>query len=1266
MIHAITSGLDKDIKDALKNVDKHGSDAGDRVGRNFNKGFQKGSKKGSPFGDFFKGSDAAAAKFSSLTKAGYAIAPLLTALGGTIGVLGTSLISLGSIIGAITVPAMAVLGSSMMSLAQAAVTVKLAFAGVGKAIAAGNKAAKKGTDNSKALKKAKTALERAERALGEAYEDAAKAIKKADEELLDSMKDLHKAREQAKEDLEQLGFDSEDAALSEQKAALELEKARETLARVSDLPPNSRARKEAELAFAEADLNYRRAIDKNNDLKKTEAKNALLGDTVEKQVEGQENVVKALEAVDDAKKNIGETELQNARAIRSATESRDDAKDALNDIKNNTNGVDAYKDALAELSPEARKFVKYIVSLKNVFKDLKAAAGKDLFPKLEKALRNFFRPGNIKIFKGLLQETGSVLGDVAIKFSKTVTKGENLERLQGIWKTNNRLLGKFGDAGNNVYEALLLLLEAAKPLIDAFGDWVVNVTGAWKETLKADKATGKLTSKFKIAKGIFKDLGKIFGNVFGGLGKLFEANTGPGSGGQIFLDYFKKITENFKNLKTIDGKPLKQFFAGAAENGTKLLDLLGKILGGFIKLADDTALGTFFDNLGEAVDILNTIDLGGAMVAISEFAIEIAKFVKLVTDSGSVEVFFGVLKSGLSFLNKILASGIGQALLKVAALIFPFLLALGTIAKVGKFALLVVKGNLDKVAKAFKFLLPNSVYKKIISGLDTIKLKAMYAMDKVKASVKKAGAALINFGKKAVSSAVTGIKSIGTNAKAAGVKLIAMGKAAAGKALGGIVKFAKGSMILLTNPIFLISVAIVAIIAGLVILYKRSEKFRKIANKAFGAVKKALVDALNWAKKNWPLLLAILTGPIGLLVFFVVKNFDKIKKIAGKVWDGLKSGLSRVWAGVQVVWGLIIKGVKLSVAAVGAVLGFVWDVLKTSLELVWAGIQIVWDLIIAGVKVFISALGAVLGFVWDVLKTGLELAWAGVQIVWDLIIAGVKIFVASLKAVIEFIWDVLKTGLELAWAGIQLVWDLIVKGVTTVIDSLKTILGGAWSVLKTGLDTVWTAIKLVWDTIVKGVSGYLTTVKTALGGAWSVLKTGLDTVWTEIKAVWTTIITFVTGIKAKIATAASGMWNGIKDSFKSVINYIINGWNKLQFKLPSFKGLTVKGVTIIPAFEGPSLGVPKIPVLLAKGGVIRPTTGGTLATIGEAGRPERVEPLDADGLSVRDRAIIAELSGGGSGTTVNMVINPSAGMDERELAAIVSRQIAFQLRRGAA
>jgi hypothetical protein len=33
---------------------------------------------------------------------------------------------------------------------------------------------------------------------------------------------------------------------------------------------------------------------------------------------------------------------------------------------------------------------------------------------------------------------------------------------------------------------------------------------------------------------------------------------------------------------------------------------------------------------------------------------------------------------------------------------------------------------------------------------------------------------------------------------------------------------------------------------------------------------------------------------------------------------------------------------------------------------------------------------------------------------------------------------------------------------------------------------------------------------------------------------------------------------------------------------------------------------------------------------------------------------------------INITVNPSAGMDERELAALVSRQLAFQMRKGAA
>ena len=1246
MIHAITSGIDKDIKNGFKNVDKHGGDAGSRAGRDFKNGFKRGGGSGF-FKNFEKESIAASKKFSSLTRTGYTLAPLLQAAAGTIGVLGTSLISLGSIIGAVALPAMTVLGGAMMSLAQAAVTVKLAFSGVGKAISAGNKASKAGASNAKALEKANKALIRAQRALAKAYEDAAKSELRAKRDLIDAENELHKAREQAIEDLQQLGFDSEDAAIAEQRAGIELEKARETLARVSDLPPNSRARKEAELAFAEADLNYRRAIDKNNDLKKTEAKNAAMG-TFKQQVDGQENVVSAIRAVTDAEDNLKETKLENARAIQSATENRDDAAEAVEDVKKNKAATDAYADALKDLSPEAQRFVKYIVSLKDEFKKLKAAAGKDLFPLLEKAIDNLVK-NLFPRLAPLLRGTGKVLGEIALGFSKTVTKAENLKRLEKIWKTNDKFLGKLGKAANNLYEVFLILLDAAEPLIDAFGDWLVKITGAWKTTLLADEATGKLANRFKIAKGIFKDLGTIFGNVFGGLGNLFEANTGPGSGGQIFLDYFKKITENFKNLKSIDGKPIKEFFADAAVNGTKLLDLLGKIFGGFIRFADDPALGIFYDNLGEAVDILNTIDLGGAMVAISEFGIEIAKFIKLVTDSGSIEIFFDTLRIALEKLNKFLASDLGQSILKTSAKILPLLAAFGLIAKIGGFAFKVISGGVLRVVAVFK-----------------------------------------NFG-----------AAIGKIVKAVRGFLFVFGLA-----------FGKTATVALVGVVG----GIVALVAILIGAYTQSEKFRKsiaelgkvIKEKVienFEKIKKAINDVFGGSGPNVTIknfknalksigdfiaeyvmpyvkilagfIIDVLGGAIVGLIYFIgalkdafMFTFNLLKGLF-KLLTGDFEGAAEAFKGAfgsllsffenlfKGIWAIIEPFVKM----IMKVLEPVWNVLKTGLEPVWNGIKFIFNIIVEGVKSFVGLIKPVISFVWDVLKTGLELAWKGIQVVWDIIIAGIKVYIKAVTAVIGFVWDVLKTGLELAWKGIQVVWGLIKTGVTFYVDGIKKIIGFVWDVLKTGLSLVWTGVQTVWNTIVSGVKGFINLVKTPLSSIWNGLKAGLDVAYSAIKTMWTKITTSITNLKTGIIKATAGMWDGLKSGLGTVINWIITAFNlaigAINKLLTGVKFATFGKVnyTIQP--------IP--PVKLAKGGVVMPSAGGTLATIGEAGRPERVEPLDAEGLSVRDRAIIAELSGGGGkGTTVNMVINPSAGMDERELAAIVSRQIAFQLRRGAA
>lgn len=94
---------------------------------------------------------------------------------------------------------------------------------------------------------------------------------------------------------------------------------------------------------------------------------------------------------------------------------------------------------------------------------------------------------------------------------------------------------------------------------------------------------------------------------------------------------------------------------------------------------------------------------------------------------------------------------------------------------------------------------------------------------------------------------------------------------------------------LIGNPIGAVIIALVALGALFVVLWKKSNTFRTIVTGAFNAVKNAALTAFNWVKSHWPLLLAIITGPIGLAVYAVAKNWGRIKSGASNAVDFVKS-----------------------------------------------------------------------------------------------------------------------------------------------------------------------------------------------------------------------------------------------------------------------------------------------------------------------------------------------------------------------------------------
>lgn len=96
------------------------------------------------------------------------------------------------------------------------------------------------------------------------------------------------------------------------------------------------------------------------------------------------------------------------------------------------------------------------------------------------------------------------------------------------------------------------------------------------------------------------------------------------------------------------------------------------------------------------------------------------------------------------------------------------------------------------------------------------------------------------------------------------------------------------------NPIGLIIIGVGALIAAFVLLWQHSETFRDIVTGALSAVWEGIQWGWHWVADHWPLLLGILTGPIGMAVWAIVHYWDDIKAAGVAVFDWLASLPGRI------------------------------------------------------------------------------------------------------------------------------------------------------------------------------------------------------------------------------------------------------------------------------------------------------------------------------------------------------------------------------------
>jgi len=249
----------------------------------------------------------------------------------------------------------------------------------------------------------------------------------------------------------------------------------------------------------------------------------------------------------------------------------------------------------------------------------------------------------------------------------------------------------------------------------------------------------------------------------------------------------------------------------------------------------------------------------------------------------------------------------------------------------------------------------------------------------------------------------------------------------------------------------------------------------------------------------------------------------------------------------------------------------------------------------------------------------------------------------------RFLLDTVKT----AWSGIKDVFTGAFKVITGIIGFFDALFRG-------DVKGMWNAVKRIFSgalQIIRGLVKWgfavvLTTINRAgkliglvLRLAWNVVKAGARLAFDYIKGKVTSFIGFWKGLPGKLAGAARGAFDGLKSAFKSALNWVIEKWNGIEFKIPGFDP---------PGpgkFGGISIGTPDIPQL-ALGGMV--TGLGSFIT-GERG-PE-LNTITPQGVVVQPLGVAMAGAGGAAapaaGLPDTVVFHADIHMDSRKVGESV-------------
>jgi TP901 family phage tail tape measure protein len=393
------------------------------------------------------------------------------------------------------------------------------------------------------------------------------------------------------------------------------------------------------------------------------------------------------------------------------------------------------------------------------------------------------------------------------------------------------------------------------------------------------------------------------------------------------------------------------------------------------------------------------------------------------------------------------------------------------------------------------------------------------------------------------------------------------------KIMQSVAKGMAAAWALMSGPWGWAILAIAAVVAGAVALYKNWEPFRNFVDGIVKSVQDLASTFMDVLKPAFDEMVKAVEGDAmevwkTLSDMWTNEIVPAIEEMRTALQNDLLPALQDLWkeVGPLVMQLLKLAGalelsrimgfVKLATFLMSTVIPILSDMYKTHLVQIINGFknvsafiqgtvipvfQSIWDVVSTVMNTITSVILTAWNFIHETVIPILQSIWETISSVFSTIVEIISIAVQIVYEIIVGVWGLIEPLVSLIFQGvlsvIQFVWGLITGIISGVVNAVWGIIQSVWGAISPYVSAVFNAVKGVVETVWNAIYGVVGPV--------------VEKVWSIIQSVWGAIAGFVSGVFNKVKEAIFGPINESKAA-------VSNGTKSVKSSMDTLREIPAK------------------------------------------------------------------------------------------------------------